>query len=107
MNPSMTASSAMSAVQSVTVLGATGSIGDSALDVIARHPDRYRVFAWLAVFPSRTLGTVFFFFAVFVFDQALGYLAGVFLDGSVGIATLFCLLRILRLEQNISEGRQA
>jgi len=69
--------------------------------------DRYRVFAWLAVFPSRTLGTVFFFLAVFVFDQPLGYLAGVFLDGSVGIATLFCLLRILRLEQNIAEGRPA
>jgi 1-deoxy-D-xylulose-5-phosphate reductoisomerase len=26
----------------VAVLGATGSIGDSALDVIARHPDRFR-----------------------------------------------------------------
>ncbi|MGI3131476.1 1-deoxy-D-xylulose-5-phosphate reductoisomerase [Halopseudomonas pachastrellae] len=30
---------------SVTVLGATGSIGVSTLDVIARHPDRYRVHA--------------------------------------------------------------
>jgi len=29
----------------ITVLGATGSIGLSTLDVIARHPDRYRVFA--------------------------------------------------------------
>lgn len=29
----------------VTVLGATGSIGVSTLDVIARHPDRYRVVA--------------------------------------------------------------
>ena len=28
-----------------TVLGATGSIGLSTLDVIARHPDRYQVFA--------------------------------------------------------------
>lgn len=35
----------MSAVQQVTVLGATGSIGLSTLDVIARHPDRYQVFA--------------------------------------------------------------
>lgn len=35
----------MSAIKQVTVLGATGSIGDSTLDVIARHPDRYRVFA--------------------------------------------------------------
>ena len=29
----------------VTILGATGSIGLSTLDVIARHPDRYQVFA--------------------------------------------------------------
>ncbi|GAB2471395.1 1-deoxy-D-xylulose-5-phosphate reductoisomerase [Comamonas humi] len=29
----------------VTVLGSTGSIGVNTLDVIARHPDRYRVFA--------------------------------------------------------------
>jgi 1-deoxy-D-xylulose-5-phosphate reductoisomerase len=35
-------------VQSVTVLGSTGSIGVSTLDVIARHPDRYSVFALTA-----------------------------------------------------------
>lgn len=35
----------MSALQRITVLGATGSIGLSTLDVIARHPDRYEVFA--------------------------------------------------------------
>ena len=29
-------------LRQVAVLGATGSIGASALDVIARHPDRYR-----------------------------------------------------------------
>jgi len=34
----------VSAVQQITVLGATGSIGLSTLDVIARHPERYRVF---------------------------------------------------------------
>lgn len=34
--------------QSVTVLGATGSIGTSTLDVIARHPERYRVHALTA-----------------------------------------------------------
>jgi 1-deoxy-D-xylulose-5-phosphate reductoisomerase len=32
----------------VTVLGATGSIGASTLDVIARHPDRFRVVALTA-----------------------------------------------------------
>lgn len=36
---------AVSAVQRITVLGATGSIGLSTLDVIARHPERYEVFA--------------------------------------------------------------
>lgn len=35
----------MSRVHQITVLGATGSIGLSTLDVIARHPDRYQVFA--------------------------------------------------------------
>ncbi|KZZ45830.1 1-deoxy-D-xylulose-5-phosphate reductoisomerase [Thalassolituus sp. HI0120] len=38
----------MAEVQNVTVLGATGSIGQSTLDVVRRHPDRYRVFALTA-----------------------------------------------------------
>ena len=32
-------------VRSVTILGSTGSIGVNTLDVIARHPDRFQVFA--------------------------------------------------------------
>ena len=32
-------------MQSITILGATGSIGVSTLDVLARHPDKYRVYA--------------------------------------------------------------
>jgi 1-deoxy-D-xylulose-5-phosphate reductoisomerase len=35
-------------VQGITVLGATGSIGQSTLDVVRRHPDRYRVVALTA-----------------------------------------------------------
>jgi len=35
-------------LQSVTVLGSTGSIGVSTLDVLQRHPQRYRVFALAA-----------------------------------------------------------
>jgi 1-deoxy-D-xylulose-5-phosphate reductoisomerase len=35
----------MNKIKNITVLGATGSIGMSTLDVIARHPDKYRVFA--------------------------------------------------------------
>jgi 1-deoxy-D-xylulose-5-phosphate reductoisomerase len=32
-------------MQQLTILGATGSIGVSTLDVVARHPDRYQVYA--------------------------------------------------------------
>ena len=32
-------------IRSITILGSTGSIGVSTLDVVARHPDRYRVHA--------------------------------------------------------------
>ena len=32
-------------MKSITVLGATGSIGLSTLDVVARHPERFRVYA--------------------------------------------------------------
>ena len=35
----------MNKIKHITILGATGSIGVNTLDVIARHPDRFRVFA--------------------------------------------------------------
>lgn len=35
-------------MQQVTILGSTGTIGQQTLDVIARHPDRYRIFALAA-----------------------------------------------------------
>lgn len=35
----------MPTMQKITILGSTGSIGVSTLDVIARHPDRFSVFA--------------------------------------------------------------
>lgn len=35
-------------LQKITVLGSTGSIGQSTLDVISRHPDRYQVYALTA-----------------------------------------------------------
>ncbi|GGF63700.1 hypothetical protein GCM10007301_24360 [Azorhizobium oxalatiphilum] len=66
--------------------------------------DRYRLIAWLAVFPSRTFGAVFFTLAVLVFGQPAGYLAGVALDASIGAATLYCLIRIVRLEAKIAQG---
>ncbi|TDT43192.1 1-deoxy-D-xylulose 5-phosphate reductoisomerase [Halospina denitrificans] len=42
--------------QNVTVLGATGSIGTSTLDVIARHPERFQVFALSAHSQVEALG---------------------------------------------------
>ena len=35
-------------VQRIAVLGSTGSVGESTLDVIARHPDRFVATALLA-----------------------------------------------------------
>lgn len=36
---------AVTTVQGITLLGSTGSIGKNTLDVLSRHPDRYRVHA--------------------------------------------------------------
>jgi len=41
----VTGMQAGSAPQRITVLGSTGSIGTNTLDVIARHPERFQVFA--------------------------------------------------------------
>ncbi len=38
----------MITMQNITILGATGTIGESTLDVVARHPDRFRVVALTA-----------------------------------------------------------
>jgi len=38
----------MTAIQGITILGSTGSIGVSTLDVVERHPDRFRVVALTA-----------------------------------------------------------
>jgi 1-deoxy-D-xylulose-5-phosphate reductoisomerase len=35
-------------MRALTILGSTGSIGESTLDVVARHPDRFAVFAIVA-----------------------------------------------------------
>lgn len=38
----------MTRLQNITILGSTGTIGVNTLDVIARHPDRYRAYALTA-----------------------------------------------------------
>lgn len=67
--------------------------------------DRYRVFAWLAVFPSRTFGVIFFLTAVLVYGQPSALFLGVLIDGAIGIASLYCLIQITQLEQGVVTGR--
>ncbi len=66
--------------------------------------DRYRVFAWLAIFPARTSGAVFFAVAVFGFGHPSGFLVAVLIDGGIGLASLYCLVRLTRLERALSRG---
>lgn len=45
-------------MRGIVILGATGSIGSSVLDVVARHPDRYRVAAVTAQSSVRALADI-------------------------------------------------
>ena len=64
---------------------------------------RYRANAYIAVFPSRTFGASFFFFAVVLFGQPPGFLSISFVDALIGSTTLYCLIRIRALEKQNSE----
>lgn len=55
---------------------------------------RFKANAWLSVIPSRAGGALFFFLAVFVFDQPAGFLIGVLIDGVIGLLSLICLINI-------------
>src|SRR5260370_25551927 len=59
---------------------------------------RYRANAYIAVFPSRTFGATFFFFAVVLFGQPPGFLSISFVDALIGSTTLYCLVRIKALQ---------
>jgi hypothetical protein len=65
---------------------------------------RYRANAYIAVFPSRTFGATFFFFAVVLFGQPLGFLSISFVDALIGSTTLFCLIRIKTLENQARDS---
>ena len=65
---------------------------------------RYRANAYIAVFPSRTFGATFFFFAVVLFDQPPGFLSISFVDALIGATTLYCLIRIKTLERQHREA---
>lgn len=65
---------------------------------------RYRANAYIAVFPSRTFGATFFFFAVVLFGQPPGFLSISFVDALIGSTTLYCLIRIKALEKQHREA---
>ncbi len=65
---------------------------------------RYRANAYIAVFPSRTFGATFFFFAVVLFGQPTGFLSISFVDALIGSTTLYCLIRIKTLEKQHREA---
>ena len=65
---------------------------------------RYRTNAYLAVFPARTFGAVFFLLAVVLFGQPPGFLVASLVDAVIGATTLYCLIRIKALEARPSEA---
>ena len=61
--------------------------------------DRYRIIAWLAVFPSRTAGAIFFAAAVLLHGHPPGFLVAVLVDGTIALASFYCLVQITRFER--------
>lgn len=66
--------------------------------------DRFRIFAWLSILPSRTFGAVFLFTAVLVFGYAPGFLVPAVIDGGIAIAALYCMIKVVRIEQALATG---
>ncbi|AIF48044.1 1-deoxy-D-xylulose-5-phosphate reductoisomerase [Dyella japonica] len=84
-------------MQRLSILGSTGSIGTSTLDVAARHPDRFRVFALTA---HRQIDRLF--------EQCRTFLPEVAVVGDAeGAAELTQRLRTARLSTEVAYGPQA
>lgn len=69
--------------------------------------DRYRIFAWLSILPSRSFGATFLFVAVLGFGFSGGFLVPAMIDAGVAIASLNCMIHVVRLEQTLGELRVA
>ncbi|TPE49243.1 hypothetical protein [Amaricoccus solimangrovi] len=67
--------------------------------------DRYRIFAWLSILPSRTFGATFLFVAVLGFGFAGGFLVPALIDAGIAIASLYCMIHVVRIEQALATGR--
>ncbi|AME24460.1 MAG: 1-deoxy-D-xylulose-5-phosphate reductoisomerase [Pseudomonadota bacterium] len=81
----------------LTLLGSTGSIGESTLDVVARHPDRFKVYALSAHRNGDKL-----------VDQCLQFQPEVAVVGDAGTAEkVAAALREQGCKTEVSYGRQA
>ncbi|MFT7388086.1 MAG: 1-deoxy-D-xylulose-5-phosphate reductoisomerase [Candidatus Endobugula sp.] len=86
-----------SSAQQITVLGSTGSIGVSTLDVISRHPDRFAVFALTANTNSQRL-----------FQQCVVHRpAFAVMQDPVSAVELSSLLREAKINTEVLSGTQA
>ncbi|MFS8976649.1 1-deoxy-D-xylulose-5-phosphate reductoisomerase [Cupriavidus necator] len=84
-------------MQRITILGATGSIGESTLDVVRRHPDRYTVHALTAHRQVRKLA-----------DQCIAFRPAHAVVGTAEAAgELQALLREAGVKTEVSHGEAA
>lgn len=63
---------------------------------------KYRVYAWIAAFPTRFGGASFFYVAVFVFGYPKGYLAIAFVDSLIFVLWVIILLKVRAVEREAS-----
>ena len=90
----------------VSVLGATGSIGASALDVIRMHPDRFKVVGLSAWRQADALASLVSEFSPSVVAAAPEVLAGFPSEANGGCAGVGVLQRGSRIECDcIASGR--
>jgi flagellar biogenesis protein FliO len=62
---------------------------------------KYRIYAWIAIVPSRFCGATFFTIAVFVFGFPLGFLPIAIVDATILVLQLYLLLKIRKVEMGI------
>ncbi|KAF1023860.1 MAG: 1-deoxy-D-xylulose 5-phosphate reductoisomerase [Paracidovorax wautersii] len=83
--------------QRVVVLGSTGSIGNSTLDVISRHPDRFEVYALSAATRAKEMAE-----QCFRFRPRFAVMAD-----AAAAAALAEILEINRIDTEVLQGPQA
>ena len=93
-------------MENIAILGATGSIGTSALDVIAQYPDRYHVRVLCAILLSILflIGIASLFLLAFVVEgQSMLRRVGAFL---LGLGILCYYLEFLRTLRSRRKGEK-